>query len=563
MRRTSFLRQTFKHNARFREIVGTLTTYGLGDWLDELRVTSRLKILSRLTRGGLPPELEDKSRWERFRLALEELGPTFIKLGQLLSTRTDIVPPALGTELERLQDDVPPFPTSEVHALIQREFGQSWYEMFSSFDPQPIASASIAQVHRAELPSGRTVAVKVQRPNIRDVIETDLDILYAIAGLIERYIPESRIFNPTGFIDDFKARIFEELDFNVEFRSIERFRGIYRKRSDVYIPMAYPDYSSDRVLTMEYVEGIKMSAVFADNTGRFDKQALAEQAGEMILEQVYIYGHFHGDPHPGNLMVFPGDVVCMLDFGSVGSVRPDDLEALRDTMIGIANFDAGKVTEALLELGIPQGKVKHEQLKRNVYDLLETYADRSLNELDVNGLFRDLVTLLISNKIELPTNIYIMTKALVLIESIGLRLNPEFNLLGLLQKISRRIYQERLKPEKIGRAALDAAGEYGELLQQLPGDISELLKSLKGGRLRVSFNVNGLERLRRTLDDINFRLVFGIVLAAVLVSSSLIIQAGVPPLISGIPLLGLIGFAVSGVLGLGLLISMVARVFRR
>jgi ubiquinone biosynthesis protein len=186
-----------------------------------------------------------------------------------------------------------------------------------------------------------------------------------------------------------------------------------------------------------------------------------------------------------------------------------------------------------------------------------------LNELDVNGLFRDLVTLLISNKIELPTNIYIMTKALVLIESIGLRLNPEFNLLGLLQKISRRIYQERLKPEKIGRAALDAAGEYGELLQQLPGDISELLKSLKGGRLRVSFNVNGLERLRRTLDDINFRLVFGIVLAAVLVSSSLIIQAGVPPLISGIPLLGLIGFAVSGVLGLGLLISMVARVFRR
>jgi len=562
-RRPRTLTRTLRHTRRLQEIVATVARFGLTDVVQQLKLDRNFPSVRRFIRRRAPDFPPDATRWQRVRLSLESLGPTFVKLGQLLSSRHDMLPRELIAELEQLHDDVAPVSVDAVRRVVRRELGRPVEEVFGWFEAEPMASASIAQVHRARFYDGTQVAVKVQRPHILETIAVDLDIMSGLARLAEAYMADARFFNASGFLEEFRERLYGELDFEREFRNIRRFSSIFSGNRGIYAPKVYREYSSERILTMELIRGTKLSEVLRDDSGRFNKPKLAQRGAELMLDQVYIHGFFHGDPHPGNVMVLPGDVLCFLDFGSMGSMRPRDRNALVDSAFGIAHRDPVRVTNALLTIAEQTRPLQRQQLEDEIFDLLDRYTEVELQELNVGGLFNDLVRLALDFGLRMPTHLLVMIKALVVIEGVGYSLDPNFNLTHLIERYAKKLFLARLRPERVRAEATSIALETSDLLRELPADTRELITQLKGGNLDLGFRLRGLENVRRTLDSVSYRLVFGIVLAGLLVSSALIVQAEMPPLWHGIPFFGLVGFVIAGVLGIGFLFSTVRRVFKR
>lgn len=537
--------------------------YGLTEWIQELKLDKTFpfvkKILSR--RRNAPPE--GASRWQLVRMALEELGPTFIKFGQLLSNRTDMLPRLLTIELARLQDEVPPFPGDRAAEIVKEELGREIDEVFGEFELDARASASIAQVHRAVLRNGTEVAVKVQRPAIEQTIETDVDILQYLAGLAERYIPTGRLFNPKALVEEFKRSIRLELDFSVERRNMERMAEILAKDRKVHVPTPYGDYSTAKVLTMEYIRGVKVSDLAADGYAEFDKAEVARRGADIMLEQIYVHGFFHADPHPGNIMVLPDNVICFLDFGIVGRLRPRERDNMTDALFGIVSKDATRVTDALIRITNHTRTVDRDALEDSVYDIIATYVDLSFEEFDLSGLFNDLIRVVVQHGLVVPSMMMLVTKALISIEGIGASLSPDFSIMNVLEPFTQRLFLRRFRPQNVLETAYGVASDYGSFARDFPVDMRDLLKIMKTGKLRIGFRVGGLEGLRTTLDTISYRLILGLVLAALMISSALVIHAKLPPLWNDVPIIGLFGFAVAGLFSLGFLVALIVKILRR
>lgn len=561
--RENFLRRTFRHTRRFQEIVRILVKYGLTDWLTTLRLDRTFAFIRNVLTGPRRKLGRDLSRWELVRMAVEELGPTFIKFGQLASNRADMLPKELIFELEKLQDAVPPFSFSGVRTTIEREFRAPLESIFPEFDEAPVASASIAQVHRARLHSGAEVAVKVQRPGIRRKIRTDLDILTGLAVLVERYVPDTRLFSPVALVDEFRRLINQELDFVQEMSNIERFARLFRKNLNIHVPHVFRRASTARVLTMEYIEGVKFSALPRGPGSAERNRRIARVGGNLVLEQVFIHGYFHGDPHPGNLMLLPDGEICFLDFGVMGRVRPRERELLIRMITGIVGRDPRRVADAVLGLTKPTRPIRRDDFEDQLFDLIDTYAERAIETLDMGGLFGELIDVVVANGLRIPTNLMLMTKALITIEGIGLQLYPEFNMVSLLRPFMKRVLRDQFRPDRMAREVYAVSTDYRELVREFPGDAREIIDLLKTGNLKVGFRLGGLDPLRRTLDAVSYRLIFGLVLAALLVSSSLIIHSDLPPRWNEIPVVGLVGFAAAGIIGIGLLIGLVVKIVRR
>ena len=563
-RRRSFLRRTLRHPLRLQEIARTLVTYGLADWVRKLKLDRTFPLLRRMT-GWNEQHPEESTRWALLRSSLEELGPTFIKLGQLLSNRTDLLPPELLRELAVLQDDVQPFEFTAVRKIVEAELGAPIETVFSWIDPSPEASASIAQVHRAQLPSGEMVAVKVQRPDIDFVIETDIDILLYIANLAVRYLPASKHFDPVGIVEEFRESLNGELDFTRERVNMERFRKLFSRNRSIRVPRSFPQSSSARVLTMEYIEGTKLSQIETAGGTGFDTKRLAQIGADLVLEQIFLHGFFHADPHPGNILVLDNSVICFLDFGIVGRVRPGQRHHLTEAIVGAFRRDAARVTDAVLGLTGRNAATEGDthDLENDIADLIDEYVDASLGDVDINRFFLELISTIVKHNLSIPSSLMLMTKAMVSIEAIGVNLDPEFNFMDALGPFTRKLFLHQIAPGNLLEEGSELLHDYGRLFRDLPIDARDVLKMTKAGRLRIGFRVTGLEPLRQTLDAVSYRLVLGFVLAALLVSSSLIIQANVPPLLGTVSIIGLTGYAISGVLSLGLFVSMAIRFFRR
>lgn len=538
--------------------------YGFADWLSAVKLDRHYRFVRRIVSGReaeLPP---GASRWQLIRMAFEELGPTFIKFGQLLSNRSDMLPAELLQELEQLQDHVPPFDFAEVQRTIRRDLSDADADnLLRNFERTPVASASIAQVHKAELRDGTRVAVKVQRPGLRQMVEVDLDIIAGLARLVETYMRDWRMFNPSGFVEEFRERLNEELNFSHEARNIRRFAGIYSKRKGIRVPAVYGDYCSGRVITMEYISGTRMSEILHGRATGFDRKLLARRAGEFMLDQIYLHGFFHGDPHPGNLMVLPGNVICFLDFGMMGTLRPREREALTDSALGLVDRDPVRVTEAVLVLTEEMGPVPRQRLEDAVFDLIDQFADATLSELDMGELFQELIRICLEHNLRMNTRMLVMVKATVIMEGVGYNLDPDFQLISLLEKFAHKIVAQRFHPKRLGKDLAASSMDFAELLRELPRDSYDIIKQVKSGDLSVSMHLTGIEPLRRTLDNVSYRLVFGFVLAALMIASALMVHAGLPPLWNNISVIGLSGFLITGVLGLGFILRIVVRVFTR
>jgi len=491
------------------------------------------------------------------RLVFEELGPTFIKLGQLLSTRPDLIPADFLDELAKLQDDVPPFSLAEVHAIFQEELGLSPDEIFHYFDTEPLAAASIGQVHRARLDDGTELVVKVQRPGIENVIAVDLEILTHIAELMEQYLEEVQGHQPMAIVHEFARSLSREIDFSIELANIQRFSSQFAGNSAIHVPLVYPELSTDRLLVMEYVIGIKSSKVEVLREQGYDLPLVAERGANLVMEQIFVHGFFHSDPHPGNVFVLPGNVVCFIDFGQMGRLSRKDQEDFTDLVLNLVAGNEREFVSGVLKMTVQLGEVDRESLGRDLGSLMDMYLYRPLGKLEAGKILQDLLDLISRHKLSFKPNLYQMLKALSTVEGVGLMLDPKLELIRLAKPFMRKIRLGRMQPGRIMEELSLTGFAYMHLFRDLPEELRTLLQQLRSGRMRLEFEHRGLQSLGAALDRVSNRIAFAIVLAALIVGSSLIVLSGIPPYWHGIPIIGLVGFLVAGIMGFWLLLSII------
>ena len=543
----------WRHMHRYRQILGIFLKYGFGDVVD----VARKDLIGRFGDKIIPllgKHVDSSlSRAERLRYAAEELGPTFVKLAQVLSMRPDLVPPDVAVELQKLQDEVSSFSYEEVRNIIKEELNQEPETAFSYIDEKPLAAASIAQVHRAKLHDGRQVVIKIQRPNIQDVIKVDLEILSDLAKVIKRHSLNSVVSDPVAVVEEFNRSIHRELDFLSEGRNIHRFGLMFADDPAVLIPSFYPELSSSRVLVMDFVDGIKASNLEELEREGLDCTVIAERGAQLILKQVFQHGFFHADPHPGNIMVLEDNVIAPLDYGMTGNLDESTIEALGSALAGIINKDTNRMLRAFDALGITHNVTNRIALRTDINGFISQYYEVPLQELQVSDLLKEVFEIFRAHQMTLPSNLSLMLKALVTVEGLGRLLYPDFDMVSEVRPYVSQLMFRRYDPRRRFRDILNVFDDFSNLVEELPQGVRDTLRKINAGELRVQFEHRNLEKLTNEFNQSSNRISSAVIIAALIIGSSLVMQVPLGPNFFGFPLLGVLGYLVASVLGLILL----------
>lgn len=547
--------KTYRHLNRYHRILRVLFKYGFDDVIERLHIDQYLESGLQMINRKPREQIDKLSRPERLRMAFEELGPTFIKLGQVLSTRSDFIPPQYLFELAKLQDDVPPFSYEDVEEIFLAEMGRKPAELFAEFKREPLAAASIGQVHEGVLWAGEQIVVKVQRPKIEKIIAVDLEILAHIAILMEKFLEELQGHRPTAIVEEFARTISKEIDYSVEIANMERFAKQFERNSTIYVPKVYRDLSCERILTMENIQGVKASDVDQLRKQGADLPLVAERGTNLIMEQIFVHGFFHADPHPGNIFILPDNLICFLDFGMMGRLSRQNREDFTDLVLYMVGRNERRVTESVLKLTDHYKDIDRDALSRDLSEMLDRYLYLPLRELEAGKILQDLLELVSHHQIFFKPNFYLMMKAITTVEEVGRLLDPDLELIKLAQPFMKKVKSDRLRLNRIAEEAGLATSEYFDLLRDLPEELRSILSQLRQGKMKLEFEHRGLSELRAVLDQMSNRISFAIVLAALIIGSSLIILSAIPPKWNDIPIIGLVGFLLAGVMGFWLLLS--------
>jgi ubiquinone biosynthesis protein len=539
---------------RLRDIAGVLLKYGYDDLAVHLPIPRAARIPLRSVRVQ-QAEMQEISQPKRLRLACEELGPTFVKMGQLAAARTRILPPEFTEELAKLQDRVTPLPFSEVRAVLEAELQRPLSENFSSIEEKPLGSASIAQVHRAALVTGEAVVVKVQRPGIEKTVGEDLAILRQLASLAETHLPEWRLHQPVALVDELARSLEKEMDFLCEASHLERFTWQFRDEATIYLPKVFHEISTTRVLVMEYVDGIKASRLDELAAAGLDRRELSQRIADLVMKQIFTHGFFHADPHPGNIHILPDQRVCFLDFGMMGFLDQRTREAFVDFVWGIARRREGTVAKSLLKLTEWDVEPARGPFETDVAEFMHQHFYREAGEIHFSNLVTRLAQLTNKHQLHLPPDLVVMLKALSLTEELVRVLDPEHDLVAQATPFMKRARLERLRPRRLKFTAMEMAQEFAEIAQELPSELRRIVSQIKTGRARVNFHHEGLEPASQALERSTNRLSFAVVVAALIIGSSLTIHSKVPPLWGDVSAVGLIGYILAGLMGFWLLIA--------
>jgi ubiquinone biosynthesis protein len=492
-------------------------------------------------------------------MALEELGPTYIKLGQVLSTRPDLIPAEFAAELSRLQDSVPAFDFAEAEAILQRELGAPSREVFDHIASEPTASASIGQVHRARLKNGEEVAVKIQRPGIRAIIEVDLEIMLHLATLAERHVEELALHRPVGIVEEFARTIEKEIDFRIEAANIDRIAQGFLDDPTVYIPAVFREFSTACVLTTEYVEGIKISSIDQLIAAGCDLRLLCSRGADIVLKQVFQHGFFHADPHPGNIFALPGNVICLVDFGMVGVVDRQTRELFVELVDSVVRRNEARTAQALLQLTSWEQPPDARQLERELSEFMGRHLFRPLKDIELGKLLQDLLEIAARFRLRLPPDIFLMLKAVSTLEAVGRMLDPEFDMIAKAAPFIEQVMMDRFNPQRVAEDAGDLAARMLKFLHQFPKDLLDLAGLMRQQKLSLRLKHDGLEKVLATHDQISNRISFAIIIAALIVGSALIVISKTPPLFYGISLIGIIGFLAAALMGIWLLVAILKK----
>ena len=472
-----------------------------------------------------------------------------------MSGRPDILPVELIRELEKLQNAVTPFPNSEAIEIIESSLGKKIIDLFQSFSEEPIASGSIAQVHRAVLNDGMSVVIKVRRPDIVRIIETDIEIMLNIVPILEKVFLRSETLNTRDIISEFGRILHTEVDFTNEALHIEQIRENFRDDDDIYVPIVVQHYSTECILTIEYIDGVSVSDTEAIIAKGYDRKKLAATCVSLMAKQIFIHGFFHADPHPGNTFVLPGHRICFLDFGMIGVLLPKQKAHLGDMIIGLVNQNTRKTTKSLLRISLSKDIHNIDSLEYDVFRMLERYSHTSLKYIDMGKLFSETINLILSYGLRIPPNIFVLSKALVTIEGVARKLDPEFNTLDHIEPFARRIILDRTDPAALGKEFLFSSLDFLEILKDSPEDIQEILSWLKQGKVQIDFDLKGIERILKKGDQLSNRLAYAIVFASLIIGSSLVIGSRIPPLWNEIPIIGILVFSTASIMGILLLFT--------
>ena len=555
IRKIGIVSRTYRNITRYRQILTVLFKYGFESLIDRLHLGQYLDIGIRMISHKPRDRFEILSRYERLRMAFEELGPTFIKMGQILSTRPDLIPVELTRELEKLQDNVPPFPFSQTKEIVERELGASLTDNFLHFHESPLAAASIAQVHRAQLKTGEEVIVKVQRPGMRKIIDVDLEILFQLAALAEKYIEELEVYRPKKIIEEFAVTLEKEINFNIEASYMERFARKFLGNGNIYVPKIFRQLSTEHVLTMEYVEGIKVSDIAALDQRGFDRKIIASRGADLMLEQIFVNGFFHADPHPGNVCVLPGNIICYIDFGMMGHVDQESRHNFANILYGYVLRDESKIAAATLKIVEWEDEPDRRALEKDIASFMELYLYKPLKEIRMGYLLQEFLGLFVRHRLRLPPDIFLMVKALTEIEGVGLLMDPDFDMAERVIPFMKRVQMEKLQPKKLIGDFIESGSALVQLLKSIPEDMHDILTQIKQGKSRIRFEHRGLENFIFEMDRSSNRIAFSLIIASIIIGSSLIITTNLGPHLFGFSMLGLVGYTIAGVLGVWLLIS--------
>ncbi|MCA9048302.1 MAG: AarF/ABC1/UbiB kinase family protein, partial [Planctomycetaceae bacterium] len=524
------LPQVVRNAARLHQVISVLARYGLAGWLHRIP----LDWLQQHFRTSGGDRIAHLSRNQRIREALSELGTTFIKIGQILSTRPDIVGPELADELSSLQSGTAPDDWASVRALVESELECRLEDAFASFEETPIASASIGQVHRAVLPGGRTVAVKVQHIGIEEKIRNDLEIAIELARLVEAHSAEAALYRPVTTVEEISRALMRELDFGQELRNARSFAHHFRNEPEVHFPETIPDLSSRRVLTMEFLEGIELSRRELLQERSVDLNELAERGARVFLEMVFRDGFFHADPHPGNLLLLPDGAIGILDCGMVGRIDELVRDQFEDLLLAAVEGDSARMVETIEILGELPSDFDRQSLNQDVAQFFDHYATLDLTEFDLGEALNDAMSIIRRQHIRLPGRLAMLIRMIGVLEGTMERLSPAFRLVDLLKPYRASIIRRRMSPKRLQRRMLTAYRRWSRLLDIAPGNLADILEKVKQGRFDVHLD-------HRRLDGIVNRLVLGIIVAALFVGSSLLWSRNVPPQIYGYSLPGVLG----------------------
>ncbi len=537
----SRIRKAPGHIRRYRDIVTVLAKYGLAGWLQHLPLGFVREVVTR----RLGKEVAEEPMERRLKRALQELGPTFVKLGQLLSVRPDIVGLRVSQELQGLLDQTPADGEESVRRTIEAEFGRPVGELFKELEPKAVASASVAQVHRALLHSGEEVAVKVQHQGVEETVETDMEILLDLADLLERHVPESRPYRPRAMVEEFKKILLRELDFRRELHHLEAFRSLFEGERRICIPKPFPGLTTRRVLTMEYLRGLKATDLDLLRSQGVDLKGLATEGARIFLAMVFERGLFHGDPHPGNLLVMDGARIGLLDFGMVGRLDEELRHDLEDILMGMVRRDTRKITSTFIRMGAAPPDLDRSSFQADLQDLLGYYAEIPIGEIKVAAALQEMIEVVRRHRIVLPPDLALLAKVIITLDGTGRGLYPEFRIMEFLLPYRERILMRRLSPVRQMRKAQRVAEDVDRLIQFAPAALSEVIRQMQGGKLTLQLRVQGMEEVRRGMERSANRLAFALLTAALVVSSSLLMMAKVPPLLWGHSAPGLAGYGIS------------------
>lgn len=527
---------------RYRQIADVLVKYGFGILVEEVIPGGRrLRALRR-------PPGEERSVYERIRLAIEELGPTYIKFGQIMSTRRELLPPELIEELQKLQDQVAPLPFEEIRPVIRR-YCPNLEECFDIIEEEPVAAASLSQVHRAVMRDGRVVALKVQRPGIVDLIETDILILQSFARRVESLFPDLRVYNLRGMVDEFSLQIRRELDFAQDGMNADRLRRNMRGIPGVKIPRVHWEISGTSLLAMDYIEGVRIDDVAAIRAFGLFPEDIADLGFSAYIQQIFVDGLFHGDPHPGNLLVTRRGEIAFLDYGIVGVLRPERRRAFADLLLAMTRTDVAGVIAALERLDVHISPADLDSVKDDLYLVLLDYREMRLEQVNFAIAIRGLTDILRRYHIRVPSNLMLMMKVVVMVIDIGIRLDPSFNFDQRIRPyLARIIAQQRFSPDTVADSVRSLAGA-AEGLLAIPGNVNETLKTLSEGAVTIELEDSDLAKIVGVIDRTSDKLIVGLVVAAIVVGSSLVLRVADLPIPRYVTTLAVVGYVFAVLVG--------------
>lgn len=560
--RLPFNQPRIRQLRRLRTIIRVFGKYGFGEVIHSLNLEGLTSFARRLRHFGRVQSKGEVRRLtgpRRLRRALEELGPTFIKFGQILSTRPDLLPDEYARELAHLQDRLPPFDSDEARRVVTEELGQPVEALFPTFVDPPLAAASIAQVHAAELADGSQVVVKVQRPGIESLVETDVHILLRLAALAQRTIAEARQLDLVGLVHQFARTIRQEMDFSLEAANAERMAANFKGQSGVVVPKVYWDYTSRRVLVMERISGIRITDFERYDLVGGDRQRVARICADAYLKMLLEDGCFHADPHPGNLMVMENNRVAFLDFGQWGNVGSDkEVQEFFDAFIAFVNRDFDRLVDYFIRRGMAHGESPppgfRDRFRRELQDFLEPYYGRTLKQINAGDYFNRVLRLAMDLNLRVPSELYLINKVLLSLEGLVRQLDPSFNLIEVAKPYAMRRVARTRSPKGWAEAARGCSGDYLDAFRDLPVQARTILQKMVDDQMHANISISNLDAFTHHIDRASNRLAFALITASVVVGSSLLVRVGSAGE-RGVSTLGIVGFTLAGAFGLWLLIS--------